>query len=294
MNFTRYNAFCTAPGCGNPAAVVSLQEAPAQAYPDAALQAIAADMLCETGFVLNPETCKASGVLEMRYFTAARVELKFIGHVTVAALAFLAQGRDLSLTVRSKGGDIPARYTAGPNGPEGGGGVASFEIPFPSDIHPVPAPLALLQAALGPIELDKRAETPVYAFGTSSRLLVFVADLDAVKPDIGKIVELSNHAEVSGVFAVELAADGASTRSRMFCPLIGVSEDACSGNAHGLLGFVLRERGLLPPNGRFVGYQGASIGRPSTVSVTVDPARRTAAVGGSVATFCTGRIAIDN
>lgn len=277
MEFSRYNAFCTEWGHGNPAVIVQLEED--QSYSDDTLQTIAQDMLCEVGFVLNPDTYKTTGVVRMRYFTAAKVELKFIGHVSIAALIFLANtaAPSTSVTTQSKGGDIPATVT---------GGLASFEIPAPTDIYEQSVPEDLLRAAIGNVTIDERIPTPMYAYGTSSRLIIFVKNLDVVAPDMERIIDVSNHARVSGVFVVELAPDGATTRSRMFCPLIGVSEDACSGNAHGLLGFVLSSKGLLPPNNKFIGKQGASVGRPSTVNVAVNPALKTANVGGTVATFC--------
>lgn len=280
MNFTRYNAFCTEWGHGNPAAVVTLNEG--RSYTDEMLKTIAQDMLCEVGFVLNPDTYESTGVVRMRYFTAARKEQKFIGHVTIAAMSLLGCQRDASLIVRCQGGDIPAKIT---------GKFSSIEIAAPSHMHEHSIQFELLQKALGDIVLDSRMPTPVYTYGTSSRLMVFVSNIGAVDPNIGNIMELSNAARVSGVFVVEVSADGSSTRSRMFCPLIGVPEDACSGNAHGLMGFYLHQKGLLPSDHTFTGYQGDFVGRPSTVCVTVSPDKSTATVGGTVIPFCSGVIA---
>jgi PhzF family phenazine biosynthesis protein len=59
----------------------------------------------------------------------------------------------------------------------------------------------------------------------------------------------------------------------MFCPAIGVPEDAVSGNAHSMLGALLVRHGLLKgSNGvaRLHGNQGRSVGRPGEVSVEVE------------------------
>ena len=53
------------------------------------------------------------------------------------------------------------------------------------------------------------------------------------------------------------------TEARMFCPAIGVPEDAVSGNAHGMLGvFLVRHRLLAARDGiaRFLGLQGRALG----------------------------------
>ena len=64
----------------------------------------------------------------------------------------------------------------------------------------------------------------------------------------------------------------AKTESRMFCPAIGVPEDAVSGNAHGMLGaFLVRHHLLASHDGiaRFHGQQGRALGRPGEVRVEV-------------------------
>jgi trans-2,3-dihydro-3-hydroxyanthranilate isomerase len=279
MNFTRVDTFTTQVGQGNPAAIVVLNEN--AEYSDTHLAMIANDLNCEVGFIMNSGSYQHTGKLVMRFFTAAKVELKFIGHVTIAALVSLSHGRAMNLTVQCKGGNIPARVV---------NGKASFEIPAPSKMYEIPVPFEDLTNAIGDITLDTRIPVPMYVFGTSSRLVVFVQDLEQVKPDFSRIVDVSNFAKVSGVFVVELSRDGRSTKSRMFCPLIGIPEDSGSGNAHGLIGFILQEMGLLCTDNKFVGYQGACLGRPSIIHVNMVPETNTAEIGGHGVVFCTGRI----
>lgn len=281
MNFSRSNAFSSSWGSGNPAVTVFLDED--ETYSDDTLAGIAQDMLCEVGFVFNSNSYERTGKVNMRYFTSAKVELKFIGHVTLAALIALSKGNDISVTIDCKGGNIAGRVI---------GGVASFDIPSPIQTYDMKLPLDELQAAIGPVSLDQRMQYPVFVQGTSSRLVIFVNNLGDVTPSQEKISELSKQAKVGGLFVVELDENCQSTNSRMFCPLIGVPEDSCSGNAHGLLGFILAAKGLLNHSNCFTGYQGASVGRPGIVNVKVDSVSNTAEIGGQVSLFCSGKLEI--
>ena len=59
----------------------------------------------------------------------------------------------------------------------------------------------------------------------------------------------------------------------MFCPAIGIAEDAVSGNAHGMLGaYLVRHKLLAASNGiaSFRGAQGANLGRPGQVDIEVE------------------------
>lgn len=59
----------------------------------------------------------------------------------------------------------------------------------------------------------------------------------------------------------------------MFCPALGIDEDPVSGNAHAMLGVYLVEHALLAPNeafAHFTGAQGAHVGRPGRVMVSVE------------------------
>ncbi len=88
-------------------------------------------------------------------------------------------------------------------------------------------------------------------------------------------MHLTPHVGADGffVFAIKPDSDPLTTESRMFCPAIGMPEDAVSGNAHGMLGVYLLSNGLLTAGedgiARFVGHQGRFVERPGTVEVNV-------------------------
>jgi len=74
------------------------------------------------------------------------------------------------------------------------------------------------------------------------------------------------------VFTMDSGTPGFLTEARMFCPAIGIPEDAVSGNAHGMLGTYLVRHSLLRAEGgvaRFRGAQGAVLGRPGEVDIEV-------------------------
>jgi PhzF family phenazine biosynthesis protein len=59
----------------------------------------------------------------------------------------------------------------------------------------------------------------------------------------------------------------------MFAPAIGVAEDPVTGNGNGPLGAYLVRHNLVPHDGHcltFRSAQGASVGRPGVVHVSVD------------------------
>jgi predicted PhzF superfamily epimerase YddE/YHI9 len=67
----------------------------------------------------------------------------------------------------------------------------------------------------------------------------------------------------------------------MFCPLIGIDEDAGSGNATGLVAFLLEKNGAITSEGnnRFVSHQGAGMGRACSIEVKLE--RGSAIVSGT-------------
>jgi PhzF family phenazine biosynthesis protein len=99
--------------------------------------------------------------------------------------------------------------------------------------------------------------------------------LDALKPDLPKLVELSRAIGCNGyfVFTLDSASRDILTHGRMFAPAIGIPEDPVTGNANGPLGAYLAQHRLVPTEGdtlSFRGRQGEAMGRPGTVEVIVE------------------------
>ena len=100
------------------------------------------------------------------------------------------------------------------------------------------------------------------------------ATLDSLKPNLARLVEISDLIKCNGYFVFTLDSDsqGILVHGRMFAPAIGIAEDPVSGNANGPLGaYLVHHRLALPTDGvfSFKARQGEAMGRPGTVEVTV-------------------------
>jgi trans-2,3-dihydro-3-hydroxyanthranilate isomerase len=104
--------------------------------------------------------------------------------------------------------------------------------------------------------------------------------------------DLSGH---PGVMIVSFDRGAGHAHVRMFAPELGVVEDPATGSAAVALAVFLVDRGLLAGEGtsEFTVDQGAEIGRPSRLAVTVEAtagaATRTS-VGGRVAAVARGEL----
>ncbi|MBN1361974.1 MAG: PhzF family isomerase [Sedimentisphaerales bacterium] len=272
INVYQVDAFTTEPFQGNPAGVV----ANADALSDAQMQAIARELNNpETAFILSP-TARDHEVW-VRFFTPT-TEVPSCGHATIAAHYVRAVEKQLcSCTVvqRIGIGILPVEIVA-----EGGDyrivmtqGTPEFGTPFSgSRRDDIVDALGLRQA-----DLDERCPIQIVSTG-HSKVLVGIrrrAMLEALEPDLPKLVELSRAIACNGyfVFTLDSASSDILTHGRMFAPAIGIPEDPVTGNANGPLGAYLAQHRLVSVAGNrlsFRGRQGEAMGRPGTVDVTVE------------------------
>lgn len=265
------DAFTTEPFRGNPAGVVSN----ADGLSEAQMQAIARELNNpETAFILSPTA--PDHEVWVRFFTPT-TEVPSCGHATIAAHYVRAVEKQLSsCTVIQKIGIgiLPVEVVA-----EGQDyrivmtqGTPELSAPFSgSRRDDVVAALGLHQA-----DLDDRCPIQIVSTG-HSKVLVGIrhrATLDALEPNLPKLVELSRAIGCNGyfVFTLDSASSDILTHGRMFAPAIGIPEDPVTGNANGPLGAYLAQHRLVPIAGNrlsFRGRQGEAMGRPGTVEVTV-------------------------
>ena len=94
-------------------------------------------------------------------------------------------------------------------------------------------------------------------------------DLNALKPDMAALTELSRELDVTGVHAFALSDDGYTAHVRNFAPLYDIPEESATGTANAALTHYLQRRGLIaaPAACRFM--QGEAMGRPSVVATTL-------------------------
>ncbi len=262
---------------GNPLAVVL----DADDLATGQLQQLAAEFnLSETAF---PMKAPEGATYGLRIFTPTD-ELPFAGHPSVGAAWVLAQlGRIArGANVQACGaGLLPVDVTTAGATLTGGPPVAGDPLD--------PGPFL---EALGLTVEDLDGPAPRWAgvgleFGY---LLVRAEALARVQVDVQKVGAV-------GRAGISLAAwDGAVARCRVFCGGIGVAEDPATGSAALGLGVYLAATGLLGDGEHlYVVQQGYELGRPSTLTCTVDVVGGTAVrttVGGSVVPVARGEIRV--
>ena len=240
--------------------------------------------------------------LRMRFFNA-RKEAPFVGHATLAAHAvLLALGRRGPGAVRQASGTgiIEVQASAGPTGSP----LFEFRQTVPELDNPLPLKTTLRVAEalrLPATSLDEMMPARIARKG-SSRLLVPVGNaraLAGLAPNFETLLELGRELGAEGffVFAVNRAsaAQGMTTESRMFCPALGINEDAASGNAHVMLASYLFEMGQIGMHqSGFLGLQGQHMQRPSQIHVRLERERSTliaAHIGGHAVLVSEGTLA---
>lgn len=204
------DAFTDRPFTGNPAAVLLLEEWPADDW----LQNVALEMnLAETAFV-----AREGDEWRLRWFTPT-VEVDLCGHATLAtAHVLFADGLvapDAAARFRTRSGVLAASRTDD----------GRIELDFPAD-RPTPTDEPPgLTAALG--------VTDAVAFARGAfDVLVEVVSADTVRnidPDLGALAQTDCRAVV---VTAPTGGDDPMIVSRVFGPRVGIPEDPVTGSAH--------------------------------------------------------------
>jgi PhzF family phenazine biosynthesis protein len=203
------DAFTRRRFAGNPAAVMLLDEFPA----DAIMQVVAAENnLAETAFIV------AQGDdYRIRWFTPT-VEVPLCGHATLASAAVVMEKVEphrQSVVFHSLSGPLPVRRTS-----------TGYVMDFPArSSAPVAAPAALL-AALG--------TTPVEVHANEFNYMALLPSEQTVRelaPDMATIARLDR----TGVIVTAAGSGEYDFVSRYFAPAKGIPEDPVTGGAHCML-----------------------------------------------------------
>ncbi|MER5835485.1 PhzF family phenazine biosynthesis isomerase [Streptomyces sp. NPDC002130] len=270
METLRYVAFSTDPEGGNPAGVVL----DASGADEAAMLATAAEVgYSETAFVVDP----GDGPLDVRYFSPL-AEVPFCGHATIATAVAHAE--------RHGTGELLLRTPAGPvtvtTDRAADGSLVATLVSVPPRTAPLDeADLAELLAILGwsagdldpalpPRVAFAGAWHPVLAAASRERL----ADLDY---DMAALTALMARRDWTTIDLVWRESPTVFHARNPFPPG-GVVEDPATGAAAAAFGGYLREFGLVPTPATLTVHQGADLGRPSTITVTV-PAEPDTGIG---------------
>ncbi len=237
------------------------------------MQALALEIgYSETTFVLPPEQ---GGTVRVRIFTPAS-EMRFAGHPVLGTAWVLAQPLQRSvIDLETGAGVVPVELDRDESGALVFGRMTQ---PVPT-IEAQPEPERLL-AALG----VERAMLPVerYDNGGVHALVVLEspAAVAALAPDF---TALAGAVSMVSCFA----GAGASWKTRMFAPRLGVNEDPATGSAAGPIACHACRHGLSEWGEWIEISQGAEIGRPSTLFARAD-----GGADGIVRVFCGGRAVV--
>jgi trans-2,3-dihydro-3-hydroxyanthranilate isomerase len=241
------DVFTDVPFAGNPLAVVP----DADGLADARMQTIAAELgLSETVFVQG-------GAERLRIFTPAS-ELPLAGHPVVGTTLDLARlGRiaaDGPHVFATGVGETPVEVV---------GGEVAWMTQAPLDVgEEVGAGEA---ARLLRVDRADIVGTPRFYSTALRQLFARVRDretLASLAPDQSAIASLES---ADGMVA--WCESGDELAQRFFAPDIGIGEDPATGSAAGALGALRVYEGAAP--GAVVVRQGAELGRPSEIHVSV-------------------------
>ncbi|MET9965151.1 PhzF family phenazine biosynthesis isomerase [Streptomyces sp. NPDC006356] len=270
MEILRYVAFSSDPAGGNPAGVVL----DATGVDDKAMLATAADVgYSESAFVVPA----ADGTLDVRYFSPL-AEVPFCGHATIAtAVAHAERHGTGRLRLRTQAGPV----TVTTDRTADGAVVATLVSVTPHTTPVAEADLAELLAILGwsAADLDPAlpprvafagARHPILAASTRERL----ADLDYDMPALAALMAREDWTTVDLVWRESATV----FHARNPFPPGGVVEDPATGAAAAAFGGYLRELQLVTTPATLTIHQGADMGRPSTITVTV-PAEPDTGIG---------------
>ncbi|MGA5322098.1 PhzF family phenazine biosynthesis isomerase [Streptomyces seoulensis] len=261
----RYAAFTPDPQGGNPAGVVL----DATGLDEQEMLALAAEVgYSETAFVTERDDDRRRFTL--RYFSPL-AEVAFCGHATVATSVALAERVGTgALLFDTPAGEIKVETSAGPDGT-----VRATLTSVPTRSRPAaPAELAAALAALrwDAADLDP-ALPPHVAFAGNDHLILAaasrarLADLDY---DFDALTTVMRTHGWTTVHLVWRENDG-SYHARDPFPVGGVVEDPATGAAAAAFGGYLRTVGRVTAPSTVTVRQGEDMGRPSDLTVEIDP-----------------------
>jgi PhzF family phenazine biosynthesis protein len=278
----RLAAFTTDPTGGNPAGVWIGDVLP----PDDEMQRIAAEVgYSETAF-LAPDGSGRSGRLRVRYFSPL-AEVPFCGHATIASGVVLA-GRGLvsgdpakgQAVLETNGGPVTIDTTR-----DRGGRIVStltsvataIKMPGPGL---VPRTLDLLGWTAE--QLDP-ALPPVVGFAGAWHLILAARERRRLEGLVYPFEELKALMLEHDLTTIQLIWREATDRFRARdpFPVGGVVEDPATGAAAAALGGYLRELGEIVAPATFEIRQGVEMGRPSLLTVSIEPGEAGVRVSGT-------------
>ena len=283
MKYYIVDAFTEKPFGGNPAGVVILgQDTP---FPsDKVMQQVAAELrFPETAFVQQNGPTDFS----IRYFTPCS-EVELCGHATIASFGLLRkQGIVADGAVcrnHTLAGDLEVKVSQ----------QVMMQMAQPHVIVPL-LDIEYLHDIMAGMNRVEWVEMPVEVISTGLPDIIMpvgnVESLNALKPDMDALTELSRELNVVGVHAFAIGDDGYTAHVRNFAPLYGVPEESATGTANAALNYYLYRRNIVKHDQECHFMQGEVMQRPSVI-VTVLGDEDTVYVGGQSAIVAAGELLV--
>lgn len=257
MQYYIVDAFTTEAFGGNPAGVVLLPKG--DRFPSERLmQLVAAELrYSETAFVQQ----NGAAEFTVRYFTP-KSEVDLCGHATIATFGMLRQEGLIPVGAtcmnHTLAGDLEVRI----------GNSVMMQMTAPQVVEQKVAVERLCHimgcsAPAMPVEIVSTGLPDIMLPVESMEAL------NALRPDMEALAQLSRELEVTGVHAFAIAHDQYTAHVRNFGPLYGVNEESATGTANAALTHYLQRQGIITPPGNFYFIQGEKMNRPSVVETTL-------------------------
>lgn len=261
MKFYISDAFTSAPFGGNTAGVAVLPEN--SDFPDDILmQNIAAELrYSETAFI------RADGPQEftIRYFTP-KGEVDLCGHATIASFGVLRENGTV------KDGDICISHTIAGDLNISIGNEVMMDMATPAIVGKITDQQELYRIMTGKsMKMEQGFIPEIVSTGLPDIILPIasVEELNAMKPDMEALSQLSRKLNVTGVHAFAICNDGYTAHVRNFAPLYGINEESATGTANGALIYYLYNYGIVQSGKRCTFLQGEAMGRASEITAII-------------------------
>ncbi len=279
MRYYIVDAFTEKPFGGNTAGVVLIEDG--KEFPsDEFMQQVAAEFrYSETAFV------KRHGETEftVRYFTGCG-EVDLCGHATVATFGALGQSGAVPVGTmclnHTLAGDLKVKV----------GDKVMMEMASPQ-VLPASVDVERLHRIMGVERAPENLPVMVVSTGLPDIMMpvASVDELNALRPDMDALAQLSKELGVTGVHAFAIEDDEYTAHVRNFGPLYGIPEESATGTANAALTHYLHHNGIISGLAECRFLQGEAMGRPSVVETSLlDDG--TIWAGGNISVIATGTL----
>ncbi len=279
MRYYIVDAFTEKPFGGNTAGVVLIEDG--KEFPsDEFMQQVAAEFrYSETAFVKR----HGEAEFKVRYFTGCG-EVDLCGHATVATFGVLGQSGAVPVGTmclnHTLAGDLKVKV----------GDKVMMEMASPQ-VLPASVDVERLHRIMGVERAPENLPVMVVSTGLPDIMMpvASVDELNALRPDMDALAQLSKELGVTGVHAFAIEDDDYTAHVRNFGPLYGIPEESATGTANAALTHYLHHNGIINGLAECRFLQGEAMGRPSVVETSLlDDG--TIWAGGNISVIATGTL----